>query len=704
MTITTGCRLGPYEVLEPLGSGGMGEVWKARDTRLGRLVALKVLKRGDGDPESRRRLLREAQVASRLTHPNICTLHDVGSEGDVDYLVMELLEGETLHDRLLRGSLAGDELLRVAREMAAGLAQAHAGGTVHRDLKPSNVFLSPAGAKLLDFGLARPGPAFPDDGASNAATASALTAPGVVLGTVGYMSPEQVRGEVAGPRSDVFSFGAVLYEMAAGSRAFRSDTAVETLHAILKADPPSLPGHRAGIPDGLQAVVTRCLAKDPEQRFASGVELVEALRTLSAGPVPSARLSAAPRRALKVGITVAGLLLAAAVGVLWSRARSSPPLDSLAILPLVNSTGTPELAWVGDGLTESLIRTMAQIPELRVMATSTVARFRNATVDPIAAGRELNVKAVLTGAVRNAGDRLGVSVSLVDARDGRHLWGESYEREGAEVPALQADIAGQIARALRLHLSGEARRQMSKVPTADREAYLLYLKGRYHWTKRTEADLVKALDLFRQALDRDPSYAPAWAGLAATWDVLGYVGYRPGDEAFPRAKDAAQRSLEIDPDNAGALAVLAHVTWFHDHDEAASEALFRKALGIDPSSVDARHWYAHLLSQTGRRDESFEQGKKLLELEPLSLVANLHLAEELELQGRPGDAADQLRKTIDLDRNFYPAWLILGKLEMARGRPREALAALREVERLEPNAPTLKKALAEALAAAGESR
>ena len=400
----------------------MGDVWKARDTRLGRLVAIKVLKRGDADPGSRTRLLREAQIASRLTHPNICTLHDVGSDGETDYLVMELLEGETLLERLLRGPVEGDELLRVAREMAAGLAHAHASGFIHRDLKPSNVFLTPSGTKLLDFGLARGGPALGDDGASRSATASVLTTPGVVMGTVGYMSPEQVRGEPAGPASDVFSFGAVLYEMATGKRAFRSDTAVETLHAILKSDPPPVSASGARVPAVLEAVTKRCLAKEPAQRFASGADLLEGLRAPAAEPVPALPAAGAGRRVRSVAIKAAGLLLAAAVGVVWSRARRSPPLDSLAILPFTNATGTAELDYVSDGLSESLIRTMAQLPEVRVMAASTVARFRNAAVDPIAAGRQLNVKAVLTGAVRSAGDRLGVSVSLVDTRDGRHQY------------------------------------------------------------------------------------------------------------------------------------------------------------------------------------------------------------------------------------------------------------------------------------------
>ncbi|HQR67790.1 MAG TPA: tetratricopeptide repeat protein, partial [Thermoanaerobaculia bacterium] len=412
----------------------------------------------------------------------------------------------------------------------------------------------------------------------------------------------------------------------------------------------------------------------------------------------------APRRLRKALLPVAGLLLAAAAVVLWSLAKRSAPLDSLAVLPFANGTGSPELDYVAEGLGESLVRTMAQVPGLRVMASSTVSRFRGPAVDPLAAGRQLGVRAVLTGTIRGLADRLTVTASLFDARDGRHLWGETYERTGERIPALEADLAAEIATALRLRLSGDARRQIAKVPTADRDAYLLYLKGRYHWAKRTGADLGKALDLFRQALDRDPAYAPAWAGLAATWDVLAYTGWRPRDEAFPRAKEAARKALEIDPSNAAALAVLGHVALLYEKDNPASEAYFRKALELDPADVDAHHWYAHFLQQNGRLTESFAEARKLLDLEPLSLVANLHLAEALDAQGRTEEAVLQLKKTIDLDRSFYPAWLILGRTELKRGRPKEAVAALREAERLEPDAPTLAQSLAEALAAAGESR
>ncbi len=696
---TPASRLGRYEILERLGAGGMGEVWKAKDTRLGRVVALKVLKPAEADAEARRRLLREARIASKLTHPNICTLHDVGTDGETDYLVLELLEGETLRDALARGPLSGEELLRAAREVAAGLAHAHSLGFVHRDLKPSNVFLTPSGAKLLDFGLAREGgpPAGADP--EGAETASLVTGPGVLLGTPGYMSPEQVRGDPAGPRSDVFSFGTLLYEMATAKRAFRGDTAVETLHAILKSEPPPLDAPGVAFPAGLRAVLERCLAKDPALRFASGAGLAEALGTLSVPPsVPVEERERPERRGLSMAVSAAGLLIAAAVGFFWHRS-GSPPLDSLAVLPLANATGKEELAWVGDGLTESLIRTMAQIPNLRVMASSTVARFRGAAADPLAAGRELGVRAVLTGSVRGLDDRLGVSVSLVDARDGRHLWGETYERTGEKIPALEKEISGEIVRALRLRLSGAERRQMARAPTADREAYLLWLKGRYHLGKRTSADLAKALQLFRDALDRDPTYAEAWAGLAAAWDVFGYTGLKPSDEAFPRAKEAARKALEIDGANAAALAVLAHATWLADRDATGAETLFRKAIASDPASVDARHWYAHFLSQNGRTAESFEEGKKILELEPLSLVANLHLAEELDLQGRTDEAAAQLRKTIDLDPAFYQAWKVLGDLELKRGRRDEALSALHEAARLEPGSPLVKASLDLALAA-----
>ena len=683
----------------------MGEVWKARDTRLGRLVAIKILKDLGQDAEGRRRLVREAQIASKLTHPNICTLHDVGAEGDVDYLVMELLEGETLLERLARGPLPPGDALRVGREIAAALAHAHGLGFVHRDLKPSNVFLTPSGTKLLDFGLARPGGPAAQGVVSTLETASALTAPDTVLGTAGYMSPEQVRGAPADSRSDVFSFGAVLYEMLSGRRAFPGDTAVESLHAILKEEPPSLDTRRGS--SGLARLLVRCLAKDPTDRYASGAELAAALRSLPdaasespAASLPARRLPAG--RIGKIAITVVGLALAVSVGLVYRRAGVRQRLDSLAILPFTNATGDATLAYLSDGLAESLIQTLARAPNLRVMAMSSVARFRGAA-DPLAVGKELGVGGVLTGSVRSLGDTLSVSAALVDAADGRQLWGETYERTGGRIPSLQSEIAGEIVRALRLRLSGEAYRRLAKAPTEDREAYLLWLQGRYRLAKRTDAEIQKALDLFRQALDRDPTYAQAWAGTAAAWDVFAYTGLRDPDEAFRRSRDAARKALELDPSNTDALAVLAHVTWLFEKNAMESERIFRQALAIDPNAADARHWYAHFLSQTGRLAEAAEQGKKLLELEPLSLVANLHKAEELHAERRLDDAAAQLKKTIDLDRTFYLAWMTLGRIEMERGHPHEALAALREASRLETSSPRLKKWLAEAEAAAAQS-
>jgi eukaryotic-like serine/threonine-protein kinase len=702
--VEAGTRLGPYETVSRLGAGGMGEVWKAKDTRLGRSVAIKVLK-GSNDPEARRRLVREAQIASKLTHPNIATLHDVGAEGDVDFLVMELLEGETLLERLGKGPLPAPEALRVGREIAAALAHAHGLGFVHRDLKPSNVFLTASGTKLLDFGLARTAPSAAGVDASGLETASALTTPGTVLGTVGYMSPEQVRGAPADSRSDVFSFGAVLYEMLSGRRAFPGDTAVESLHAILKAEPPPL--DTKGGPAGAAPLLARCLAKNPVERFPSGVELATALRSVPddatgtpAGRSPARRLPVG--RSGKIAITAAGLALAVVVGLVYRRAGVRQRLDSLAILPFANATGDPALAYLSDGLAESLIQTLARAPNLRVMAMSSVARFRGAA-DPLAVGKELGVGGVLTGSVRSLGDTLSVSAALVDAADGRQLWGETFERTGGRIPALQSEIAGEIVRALRLRLSGEDYRKLAKAPTGDREAYLLWLQGRYRLEKRTDAEIQKALELFRRALDRDPTYAQAWAGTAAAWNILAYTGLRDPDEAFPRSQDAARKALELDPSNADALAVLAHVTLLYENNAEESEKIFRKALAIDPNAVDARHWYAHLLSRTGRLAEAAQEGKRLLELEPLSLVANLHKAEELNAEGRLDDAAAQLRKTIDLDPGFYPAWMTLGKIETERGRSREAVAALREASRLEPSSPRLKKWLAEAEAAAAQS-
>ena len=699
-----GTRLGPYEIVSRLGAGGMGEVWKAHDTRLGRFVAVKVLT-GSNEPEARRRLVREAQIASKLTHPNIATLHDVGTERDVDYLVMELLQGETLLDRLAKGPLPPPEAFRVGHEIATALAHAHSLGFVHRDLKPSNIFLTASGTKLLDFGLARSAPSAAGTDASGLETASALTTPGTVLGTAGYMSPEQVRGAPADSRSDVFSFGAVLYEALSGRRAFAGDTAVESLHAILRAEPPPL--DTRGGASGLAPLLGRCLAKDPADRFPSGVELAAALRTAAddtSGPpglrTPTRRFPVGRFR--KIAITVAGLALALVVGLVYRRAGVRQRLDSLAILPFANATGDPALAYLSDGLAENLIQTLARAPNLRVMAMSSVARFRG-VADPLAVGRELGVGGVLTGSVRSLGGTLSVSAALVDAADGRQLWGETFERTGGRIPALQSEIAGEIVRALRLRLSGEDYRRLAKAPTGNREAYLAYLKGRHFWAKRTEADLQKAIDLFRSALDQDAAYAPAWAGIAAAWDVYAYSGYRPPFEAFPRAKDAARKALEIDPENAEALAVLAHVTMLADEDFDEAEKLFRRSLAIDPNNADARHWYAHLLSQRGRSDESFEQAKKLLDLEPLSLLANIHLAEELAFQKKWPEMVEQIRKTIDLDPSAPSTRHQAGHMLLSAGKVPEAIAEYESARRLDPGSPTIQLALASALVQSGRA-
>ncbi len=519
------------------------------------------------------------------------------------------------------------------------------------------------------------------------------------------MSPEQVRGAPADSRSDVFSFGAVLYEILSGRRAFPGDTAVESLHAILKAEPP--PVDTTGGSAALAPILGRCLAKNPAGRFPSGVELLAALRSVpddaSSRPDLHSRARRLPAgRSRMIAISVAGLALALAIGLVYRRAGVRQRLDSIAILPFTNATGDATLGYLSYGLAESLIQTLARAPSLRVMAMSSVARFREAP-DPRSVGRELGVGGVVTGTVRSFGDTLSVSVALVDAADGRQLWGETFERTGGRIPALQSDIAGEIVRALRLRLSKDDYRRLAKAPTGNREAYLAYLKGRHFWAKRTEADLQKAIDLFRSALDHDASYAPAWAGIAAAWDVYAYSGYRPPFEAFPRAKDAARKALEIDPENAEALAVLAHVTFLADENFDEAEALFRKSLAIDPNNADARHWYAHLLSQRGRSDESFEQAKKLLNLEPLSLLANIHFAEELADQKKWPEMVEQIRKTIDLDPSAPSTHHQAGNMLLRAGKVSEAIAEYESARRLDPGSPTIQLALASALVQSGRA-
>ncbi len=682
----------------------MGEVYRAHDTRLEREVAVKVVagRHGD-DPEALRRFAREAKIAARLTHPNVCTLFDAGSEGEVAYFVMELLEGETLAARIDRGPIPESDARRIGSGIARGLARAHELGFIHRDLKPQNVFLTQDGAKILDFGLARNAPGA-RDGLSAADTASAVTEAGATLGTVGYMSPEQVRGEAAGPASDVWAFGCVLYEMLAGRRAFAGRNATETLAAVLTGAPDWNALGTGTAPD-LRDLVASCLEKDsasrPKDVAAVGRALESGMRSAASESSPAIPVTRAFR---PFRLAAAAVLLgaAAAGAALLFHSRRPTPIESLAVLPFSTSGSDAAIADVCASVSDSVISRVSQAPNLRVMAASAVARFARANVDPLAAARELNVQAVLTGRAVGKAGTLSIAAELVDARDGRHLWGEKYERPLESIATLPAEIASAVAGRLQLRLSGEDRARLSRKETESREAYELWLRGRQFWARRwTDSDLEKALGYFQKALDADPRYARAWTGIAETWDVFGYTHRRPVPDAYEKSKAAARKALELDPDLADAHAVLAHATMLTG-DPRRAEQGFRRALELDANSLSALHWYSHLLMTQKRWDESLALSKRLLELDPLGFW-NVHLGEHYRAKGDHALALEHFRRAVDLDHDNAAARWQFGRALLEVGRTEEAIPELESARRLDPESSDYRQELAAAYEKAGRT-
>ena len=698
MKLAPGTRLGPYEVLAPLGAGGMGEVYRARDSRLDRDVALKVVAARHGeDADAIRRFAREARIAARLTHPNVCTLFDAGSEGEVAYFVMELLEGETLAARIARGPVPEEDVRRIGADVARGLARAHELGFVHRDLKPQNLFLTATGAKVLDFGLARSGPA---EAAGDEETASLLTEAGRVLGTVGYMAPEQVRGDPPSAAADLWALGCVLFECLTGRRTFAGRSAQETFAATLTS-PPDWGALPPGVSPSTRTLLERLLDKDPATRLVDASAVAQALSSGIVSTTPASASPKARRLRIAVGLTVLVALLGAGAA-LWVRREARTPIDSLAVLPFAASGSDADLAELCTSLSDDVLARVSQVPNLKVMAASAVARYAGAAVDPLAAARELGVRAVLTGHAVGRAGRVTVSTELVDARDGRRLWGERFEGPLASISSMPSDVAAALAAHLRLGLSGDDRARLARRDTENREAYELWVRGRRAWASgRRQADLDKALAYFEKALETDPAYARAWTGIAEVWDFYGYSHRRPVPEAFEKAKAAARRALELDPAIADAHAVLAHATMMTGDVRSAEEG-FRRALALDANSLDALHWYSHLLMKQSRWDESLALSKKLLELDPLGWW-NVHLGEHYRAKGDHDLALQSFRRAVDLDAENLAARWQYGRTLLEAGRTAEATTQLEAALRLDPDSVEARSVLADAYERAGRA-
>jgi serine/threonine protein kinase/tetratricopeptide (TPR) repeat protein len=679
-----------YRVLSKIGGGGMGAVYEAEDLKLGRHVALKFLPEDLGnDPQALQRFRREARAASALNHPNICTIHEIDEVNGQTFIAMELLEGQTLKHLITGKPLEVEKILDVGVQVADALDAAHAKGIVHRDIKPANLFVTVRGqAKILDFGLAKVPEKSPSTASAGMSTLDAseahLTSPGTTLGTVAYMSPEQVKGKELDTRTDLFSFGVVLYEMATGVLPFRGDTSGVIFESILNRAATPAVRLNPDIPPKLEEIINKALEKDRDVRCQSAADLRADLKRLrrdaESGQIATRSSAVALQRKpwWQLWATSAGTVMLVAT-LIWSlmNFHSSKGIDSIAVLPFVNTAGDPNVEYLSDGVTEGIINSLSQLRQLRVMAPSTVFHYKGRDADPQKIGYDLKVRAVLTGTFVQHGNVVRVQAELVDARNGAELWGEHYEKTLADMAAVQQEIARDISDKLRLRLTSEERGRLNKLATGNAEAYDFYLKGRYYWNKRTPDSLKKAHELFIQAIDKDPHFALAYAGLADTYTLLSNYFVMPPRDARPKAKMAAIKSVELD-DSLGeahtSLASSKEDEW--DWNNAEKEYL--RAIELNPSYATAHHWYSVLLNKLGRLDEALREAHRALELDPLSVGISSHLGDVLSYMGQYAKAITQYRETIAIDPNFPVGHQALGDTLLSNGQYLEGFTELQQ--------------------------
>ncbi len=687
-----------YTVERELGQGGMAVVYLARDLKHHRSVAVKALRPELAAALGPERFLREIEIAAQLTHPHVLPLYDSGDAAGVLYYVMPYVEGESLRDRLDREKqLPLDESLRIARAVASALAYAHGRDVVHRDIKPENILLAGGEAFVADFGIAR---------AITAAAGERLTATGIAVGTPAYMSPEQAAGDRAlDGRSDVYSLACVLYEMLAGQPPFTGPTTATVVHQHLTAPPPLVTRLRPAVPAALARLIERALAKTPADRFATAGQFAEALAAAGQGrPEPAARGGAGRHRTLLRGTAAVVALL---VGLGWWAYRRSHgaatgprPIESLAVLPLDNMSHDSSQAYFVDGLTEALIADLSKIRALRVVSRRSVMRYKAVAKPLPEIARELHVDAVVEGSVIHEGDRVRVTVELIDAATDRHVWGETYDRRLRDVLGLQSEVARAVAREIRVTLSPE---ELARLPVArpvNLKAHTAYLLGRYFWNQRTPDGLAKAAAHFEQAIKEDPRYAVAYAGLADYYNVLPFYKRVAPRDVFPRAKLAAEHALALDDGLAEAHASLAFVKAYYDWDWAGAEREFRRALELNPSYGAAHHSYSRLLAALGRIDEALAEIGRAEQVEPISLVLKANTAMILFFGRRYDDAIQRLHETLELDSTFSVAHWGLGLAYEQQGLYPRAIAELEKAASLSKRDPNVLASLGHVYAVA----
>jgi len=689
LTVMLGRTIAHYTIVDRLGSGGMGVVYKAEDTKLKRFVALKFLPADlVRDPLALQRFEREAQAASALNHPNICTIYSIDEHEAEPFIVMEFLEGQMLRDVIAGQKLGVDRIVDLGMQMTDALEAAHSKGIIHRDIKPANIFITQRGqVKILDFGLAkisaRPSET---DALTGLPTVGLSTNPSATMGTLTYMSPEQARGEDLDARADLFSLGAVLYEMCTGRPAFAGGTNAIIFDAILNRDPISVLRLNPEMLPRMAEILAKALEKDRDVRYQHAADLRTDLRRLrrdsdSATRVPLATAASGPKTRAQ---------------------RKEAGVIRIAVLPFENVGGNPETEFLSDGVTESLISALSQVPNLRVISRTTVFRFKGLPIDPQAVGRELNVNAVLAGRMVPRGDSISINLELVDARDSSFMWGARYNRKLADLIEIEEEIAQSVAEKLPLKLSGGEKKHIARRPATNPEAYQLYLRGRYYWNRRTEQALKKGLEFFNAAIEKDPTYALAYAGIADSHAMMVWNMMVSSRDGLPNARAAAQKALEFDKKLVEAHSTLAFVKLFYEWDWKGAEQEFQRTLDLNPNYAIARQWYAMELAALGRHDEAVRETERALQLDPLSMSINTTSGLLFYLVRQFDQALEQCLKTIDLDPNFFASHFVCGLCYEEKGMHKEAVVEFKKAVELSGRWPLFLAGLGHGWATLGD--